>query len=84
MLKKGDERVIRPLSPSGGRPLCLKGRLFVEAEVSSDLRTPYKKEETEKGRKFVRTTWIEALELDGILDRITCNETCLLYTSRCV
>jgi hypothetical protein len=75
VLEKGSERVIRPLSPSEGRPLCLKGRLFVEAEVSSELRTPYKKEETEKGRKFVRTTWIEALELDGILDRIAHTES---------
>lgn len=70
VLDDGSETVIRPLAPSGGRPLCLTGRLRVEAEYASDLRKPYVKVETEEGRKFKIVSWPEALELTNVLDRI--------------
>lgn len=71
VLEKDGERIIRPLAPGGGRPLCLTGRLRVEAEYASDLRPPYVKKMTDKGRKFKKVSWPEALELDHVLRRIT-------------
>lgn len=70
VLETSEERIIRPKAPSGGRPLCLTGRLRVEAEYSSDPKKPSLKRETKKGRKFERAAWSEALGLDRVLQRI--------------
>lgn len=70
VLRRDGESVIRPLAPSAGRPLCLTGRLRVEAEYASDLRKPYVKVDTDKGRKFKIVSWPEALELTKVLERI--------------
>lgn len=75
VLEFRDERVVRPLAPANGRPLCLTGRLRCEIEYASDLRQPMVKRETEAGRKFKRVSWGEALELDSILDRLVERET---------
>lgn len=74
VLEQNNERVVRPLAPANGRPLCLTGRLRVEAEYASDLRKPYLKKETENGRQFEIVSWSEALQLDTVLSRISKEE----------
>lgn len=70
LLEKSGRKVIRARRPSGGRPLCLKGRLFTEARYNTELPKAYRKVQTKDGRRFKEVTWIQALELDGILDRL--------------
>jgi NADH dehydrogenase/NADH:ubiquinone oxidoreductase subunit G len=70
VLQTNEARVVRPKAPSGGRPLCLTGRLRAEIEYAGDPKTPYLKRETDKGRKFERVTWSEALGLGQVLQRI--------------
>ena len=67
LVKKGEKVVaVRAYEPSGGRPLCLKGRLHTELNHMDKPDKPYLK----KMRKFVETSWAEALELDEILEKI--------------
>lgn len=61
---------VRAKDAAMGRPLCLKGRLRTELEYKSMPAAPFVKVETPEGRRFVETTWVEALELDNILDKI--------------
>lgn len=60
--------VVRAKEPSNGRPLCLRGRLFTEAEHNPNLaKHTYKKVETKEGRRFVETSWQDALSLEKVL-----------------
>lgn len=57
--------------PAGGRPLCLRGRQFTEAQYNTKLpKHTYKKVETPEGRRFVKTSWQEALSLDRVLENL--------------
>lgn len=53
-----------------GRPLCLKGRLRTELEYRENPDVPYAKIETPEGRRFVETSWIEALEMGNIVEKL--------------
>ena len=64
--KKGKNIAVRAKAPSEGRPLCLKGRLTTELIYVDEPETPYKKE---KGQ-FIETSWKEALELDGVFEKL--------------
>ena len=66
LYKKGKAVAVRAKSPTEGRPLCLKGRLTTELLYLDSPETPYKKEKGE----FKETTWKEALELEGLWDKI--------------
>ena len=66
LYKKGKAVAVRAKSPTLGRPLCLKGRLTTELLYLDNPETPYKKENGE----FKETTWKEALQLEGIWDKI--------------
>ncbi|MDI9502167.1 MAG: 4Fe-4S binding protein [Tissierellia bacterium] len=62
------EVTVKARQPAGGRPLCLRGRLFTEAEHSKNLpKHVYKKVETKEGRRFVKTSWQDALSLEKVL-----------------
>lgn len=62
---------VRAKEPSNGRPLCLRGRLFTEAEYNKNLaKQVYKKVETTDGRRFVATSWQDALSLDAVLKNL--------------
>lgn len=59
---------VRAKKPANGRPLCLRGRLFTEAEYNKNLKPViYKKVPSVQGRKFVETTWADALGLNEVL-----------------
>ncbi len=70
ILSKYGKTVARPRKPTGGRPLCLKGRLFTEAGYNTDLPRAYKKVETPEGRRFKEVPYAEALGLENLLDRL--------------
>lgn len=66
--KVGNRVAVRAKDPASGRPLCLRGRLFTMAEHMKNLpKYTYKKVETPEGRRFVQTSWQEALSLDQVL-----------------
>ena len=71
LMVKNGKKVIRPRKPTGGRPLCLKGRLMTEANHNTDLPKAYRKVETAQGRRFKEVSWAEALDLEKVVDRIT-------------
>ncbi|MCF6466084.1 2Fe-2S iron-sulfur cluster-binding protein [Clostridium sp. Cult2] len=64
--KNGKNIAVRAKAPSEGRPLCLKGRLTTELIYVEEPENPYKKE----NGKFIETSWKEALELDGIFEKL--------------
>lgn len=67
MYENGEVVGVRAKEPQGlDRPLCLKGRLLTEFEYVDRPETPYEKVESEEGRKFVETSWAEALELSDV------------------
>lgn len=67
VLSKNKENIaIRALEPSNGRPLCLEGRLATELIYVDKPDKPYRK----KDGKFEETTWLKALGIDKILDKI--------------
>ena len=59
---------------SEGRPLCLKGRLRTELEYKENAKKPFKKVETADGRRFVETTWVDALEMDVLASKLLEND----------
>lgn len=73
IMSKNGKSVTRARKPSGGRPLCLKGRLLTEAAHNTDLPKAYKKVDTAKGRRFKEVSYAEALGLEKILDRLNAN-----------
>jgi len=69
LLKKGSRIVgVRSMAPGGGRPLCLKGRLTNELNYvdMSELAPVYMK----KGEEYVQASWVEALALHRLINRI--------------
>lgn len=54
------------MSPSNGRPLCLKGRLTTELKYVENPESPYRKID---GR-FEKTTWDKALGITELLEKI--------------
>ncbi len=71
VLKDQGQIAVRAKEPANGRPLCLRGRLFTEAEHNPNLSPKtYKKIETKEGRRFVETTWQSALSLDTVLKNL--------------
>lgn len=66
--RTGKAESVRAVNPFGSTPLCLKGKLRTEAQFLENPDTPYKKIEVDGKNEFLETTWLEALELDGIYD----------------
>lgn len=71
ILEDNGRVAVRAKAPSNGRPLCLRGRLFTEAEHNPALAPViYKKVPRKHGRQFVETTWTDALGLDQVLQNL--------------
>lgn len=66
LMKNGKNIAVRAKEPSEGRPLCLKGRLATELKYLENPEIPYIKE----ANSFEETTWIEALGLEGVFDKL--------------
>lgn len=67
---EGEVVGVRAYDYAGGRPLCLIGRLRTELEYRDAPNKPFKKIETAEGRKFVETSWADALEMENLLDKL--------------
>lgn len=73
--KEGKAIAVRAMGADGDkRPLCLTGRLTTELEYLENPAAPYEKIASEDGNKFVRTSWLNALKLDGIYDKLKAEE----------
>lgn len=71
--EKGEDEVLAVKAVgavSDKTPLCLRGRLTTEFEYVDNPQTPYIKVEGEDGRKFKKASWIEAIEMEGIFDKL--------------
>ncbi len=67
VLSKEEENIaIRALEPANGRPLCLEGRLATELIYVDKPDKPYIK----KDGRFEETSWLQALGVDKILEKI--------------
>lgn len=67
VLSKEEKNIaIRALEPANGRPLCLEGRLATELIYLDKPDKPYIK----KDGKFEETSWVKALGVDKILEKI--------------
>ncbi len=66
---------VRAIGADGDeRPLCLTGRLTTEFEHVDKAKEPYEKVETPEGNKFVKTTWVEAMKLGNIYEKLKAEE----------
>lgn len=52
------------------RPLCLTGRLTTELEHIDRPSAPYEKFPTDQGYKFKQVSWVEALHMDDIFEKL--------------
>lgn len=67
LLKKDGKTIgVEAKEPGGGRPLCLKGRLWTEFENVDEVEEPYLRKDGE----FVEVEWEEALELEEIINKL--------------
>lgn len=64
--KNGEVIGVEAKAPSGGRPLCLKGRLGLELRYNDKPLKPMLK----KDDQYVEVSWTEALGLDEILEKL--------------
>ncbi len=64
--KDGKVLSVTAKAPGDGRPLCLKGRLGMELRHNEKPPAPKLKKEGE----FVEVSWVEALGLDDIVDKL--------------
>ena len=68
---EGNPVAVRAIGAEGDkRPLCLTGRLTTELQYLEKPSVPYKKIRTEEGNKFVSTSWTDALNLEGIAEKL--------------
>lgn len=71
----GKAVAVRAIGADGDkRPLCLTGRLTTELEQLDDPGTPYRKVKTEEGNKFKQVSWKEAIQLEGVVDKLLAME----------
>ncbi|MGM0471788.1 MAG: 2Fe-2S iron-sulfur cluster-binding protein [Bacillota bacterium] len=66
IMKDGDVIGVEAQEPGEGRPLCLKGRLWLEFKFIDDIEDAYLRKDDE----FVKVDWKEALGLEGIMDKL--------------
>ncbi len=67
VVRKGDKVIsVTAKAPGDGRPLCLKGRLGMELRHNDQPPVPMLKKDGE----FVEVSWVEALGLDDIMDKL--------------
>ena len=66
MKKNGQNVALKAKKPSGGRPLCLKGRLTTELLHVDSPQQPF----TKQDGKFIEDNWINILNLTDIMEKI--------------